>query len=91
MLTITLPGTGDAAGIPVHGCDTPSCEEARRYPWLRRLQTCVLVQSKTTSILLDIGNEMHVESLHQLTLDAVFITHLHHDHYAGLQALKWSK
>ena len=91
MLTVTLLGTGDAAGIPVHGCNAPPCQEARRAPWLRRRQTCVLVQSEKTNVLLDMGDKAHIESLCDMPIDAVFITHLHFDHYAGLHALRWSE
>lgn len=91
MLTLTLLGTADAAGIPVHGCDAPACAEARRYPWLRRLQSCVLVKSAQAHILLDMGNEAHMQRLYDVPLDAVFVTHLHIDHVAGLIALRWTR
>ncbi len=91
MIVVTLLGTADAAGIPVHGCNAPACQEAFRYPWLRRLQTCILVQTEQASILVDMGSDRHMQNLFDVYLDAVFVTHLHLDHVAGLAALRWTQ
>ncbi len=91
MLAITLLGTADAAGTPVHGCDCERCQDALRAPWLRRLQSCILIQSEQASILIDMGVSDHMHNLRAVDLDAAFITHLHADHVGGFFSLRWTR
>ncbi|MBN1284603.1 MAG: MBL fold metallo-hydrolase [Anaerolineae bacterium] len=90
-MLVTLLGTSDAAGIPVHSCDCATCQEALQAPWLHRSQTCILIQSDEASILVDMGSDSHMRNLHTVNLDAVFVTHCHDDHVRGLFALRWTK
>lgn len=90
-MLVTLLGTSDAAGIPVHSCDCATCQEALQAPWLHRTQTCILVQSDEASILIDMGSDSHMRNLHTVDLDATFLTHCHDDHIRGLLALRWTK
>lgn len=86
----TLLGTGDATSVPAPLCDCEFCVESdrRRHP-------SVLVESGGTRLLLDAGPDVQ-EQLHETDTrdaDAVFLTHAHGDHSAGLpalsQAAKW--
>ncbi|MCZ7544359.1 MAG: MBL fold metallo-hydrolase [Anaerolineae bacterium] len=91
MFTITLLGTSDAVGTPVHGCACARCQDALAHPWLRRLPTCVLIQNERASILVDMGANDHIHNLRSVHLDAVFVTHFHMDHVAGLYTLRWTQ
>lgn len=91
MLSIILLGTADACGTPVHGCRCARCQEALREPWLRRRQTCILVQRDQTNVLIDMGTGEHIHSLQAVDLDAAFITHMHIDHIGGFFALRWTQ
>lgn len=91
MFTITLLGTSDAVGTPVHGCACARCQDALAHPWLRRLPTCVLIQNERASVLVDMGANDHIHSLRSVNLDAVFVTHFHMDHIAGLYTLRWTQ
>ncbi len=90
-MLVTLLGTSDASGIPVHGCECATCHEALRAPWLYRAQTCILIQSDAASILIDMGSDLHMRNLYKVNLDAVFVTHCHSDHIRGLFVLRWTK
>jgi phosphoribosyl 1,2-cyclic phosphate phosphodiesterase len=87
---VTLLGTGDATSVPAPLCDCEYCVESdrRRHP-------AVLVETDATTLLLDAGPDLQ-EQLAETgvrSADAVFLTHAHGDHSAGLpglaQTAKW--
>ncbi len=90
-MLVTLLGTSDAAGVPVHSCDCATCQEAIQSPWLHRAPTCILVQSNQVGVLVDMGSGAHMRNLYTVDLDAAFITHCHDDHIRGFFALRWTK
>ncbi len=53
-----------------------------------RFQTCILVQCPTTRFLLDCGASspvaMKKQGISPATIGAIFVTHLHGDHFAGI-------
>lgn len=62
------------------------------YPYQGEGTTSYLVQSNDFSLLLDVGSTTLVrleEKLDPLTLDAVILTHYHHDHMADLGVLQY--
>ena len=55
-MRLTLNGSGDAAGIPVHGCDCSLCRQARAVRHLRRRPTCLTLQEGNERLLIEAGN-----------------------------------
>jgi len=77
FMRITLLGTGDAAGTPVHGCDCAACRTIVRTP------SRAVVESGGGALLLDAGVPP------EGPFDAVLLTHFHFDHAAGLVPLRF--
>jgi len=90
VITVVMIGTGGSEGIPVPGCACPVCSEARQYRFLRRSTASLLITNYSTNILVDMSLEAsnYVEELY---VDAVLVTHWHHDHIAGLYKFRWSE
>ncbi len=92
-MEVVFIGTGASEGIPVYGCKCPSCMEALRDKRLWRKTTSLLVtSSKGYSILVDAGPDSVSWFLSErdIGVEALFLTHWHHDHYTGLYMLRWS-
>jgi len=86
-------GTGSGSGIPVHMCDCEICSLARSNKSYIRRPPTFLLNYKNKTIFIDIGSaevlrEPVISSTH---IDAIFLTHTHIDHTAGLFALRWTK
>ena len=88
MLKITFLGTGTSQGVPVIACDCMVCfsEDARD----KRLRSSVLIQTETTSIVIDTGPDFRQQMLREKVdrLDAVVFTHEHKDHVAGMDDVR---
>jgi ribonuclease BN (tRNA processing enzyme) len=69
-VSVTFLGSGDAFGSG------------------GRFQTCILVTSSTTRFLLDCGASsliaMKKQGISPATIEAILVTHLHGDHFAGI-------
>ena len=87
-LQITFLGTGTSSGVPMIGCDCEVCSSDNSKD--RRLRSSILVQSKTTSIVVDSGPDFRQQMLRENVkrLDAVIFTHSHKDHIAGLDDVR---
>lgn len=88
-LTITMLGSGTSVGIPCLGrAGWGTCDPSE--PKNRRQRCALLVQSETTTILVDAGPDIRNQLLpHELErIDAVLITHTHSDHIAGIDDLR---
>ncbi len=87
-MRINFLGTGTSHGIPVIGCACPVCISAD--PRDARYRASILVESGTTSILVDAGPEFRLQAIraHLKRLDAVLVTHAHADHVHGLDDLR---
>ena len=87
-MKLTFLGTGTSQGVPVIGCNCSVCisEDFRD----RRFRTSVLVESKTTSVVIDTGPDFRMQMLNcnQQQLDAVIFTHEHKDHVAGFDDIR---
>ena len=70
------------------GCDCPVCSSTD--PKDKRLRSSILVQSKTTSFVVDTTPDFRTQMLRENVkkLDAVLFTHPHKDHIAGLDDVK---
>lgn len=70
------------------GCDCMVCSSAN--PKDKRLRSSVLVQSETTSLIIDTTPDFRYQMLRTNTrhLDAVLYTHPHKDHMAGLDDIR---
>ena len=70
------------------GCDCEVCISTDKKD--KRLRSSILVQSPTTTLIVDTGPDFRYQMLRQKIkhLDAVVYTHPHKDHLAGLDDVK---
>lgn len=87
-LKITFLGTGTSSGVPMIGCDCDVCTSTDTKD--NRLRSSILVQSATTSLVVDTGPDFRQQMLREKVkhLDAVVFTHPHKDHLAGLDDIR---
>lgn len=87
-LKITFLGTGTSSGVPMVACDCEVCASTDKKD--NRLRSSILVQSPTTTIVVDTGPDFRYQMLRQKIkhLDAVVFTHSHKDHLAGLDDIR---
>lgn len=85
---VTLLGTGTSQGVPVIGCSCKVCTSPN--PKNNRTRTSILVESDTTTIVVDTGPDFRTQMLRENVqkLDAVVLTHEHKDHIAGLDDVR---
>ncbi|MFM7645813.1 MAG: MBL fold metallo-hydrolase [Sphingomonadales bacterium] len=81
-------GTGTSGGVPMIACDCPVCASTDARD--KRLRSSILVQSSTTTLVVDTGPDFRYQMLRKkvLHLDAVLYTHPHKDHLAGLDDIR---
>jgi len=87
-LKITFLGTGTSSGVPMIACDCGTCCSTDEKD--KRLRSSILVESDTTSIVVDTTPDFRTQMLRAKVkkLDAVIYTHPHKDHLAGLDDVK---
>jgi phosphoribosyl 1,2-cyclic phosphate phosphodiesterase len=87
-LILTFLGTGTSQGVPVIGCDCPVCQSAD--PKDNRLRTSVHLEIGNTSIVIDTGPDFRQQMLREKIrrIDAIFFTHQHKDHVAGMDDIR---
>ncbi len=88
MMKLTFLGTGTSTGVPELGCKCEVCTSSD--PRDVRLRCSALLQSDTTSILIDCGPDFRAQMLRAdvAHLDALILTHKHYDHTAGIDDLR---
>lgn len=84
MNSLTFLGTGTSSGVPFIGCPCEVCTSTDSKD--QRLRSSVLVQTPECEILVDTGPDLRQQLLQHTpkSIDAIFYTHEHRDHTAGL-------
>lgn len=87
-MKITFLGTGTSQGIPVINCTCKVCTSTNAKD--NRLRTSVWLQTDHNSFIIDIGPDFRQQVLKNKisSVDALFITHEHADHTAGLDDIR---
>ena len=88
-LKVTILGCGTSVGVPALGkAGWGDCNPDN--PKNKRGRCALLVQSETTTILVDAGPDIREQLLPHalLSIDALLITHTHSDHIAGLDDIR---
>jgi phosphoribosyl 1,2-cyclic phosphate phosphodiesterase len=85
---ITFLGTGTSQGIPIIMCKCPVCLSTDTRD--KRLRTSLLVEIDDKTIIIDAGPDFRQQMLtnNVESVDAIFITHEHKDHTAGLDDVR---
>lgn len=88
MLKVTVLGCGSSGGVPILGCNCAVCLSSN--PKNKRTRVSILVQSATTSILVDTSPDMREQCLREniTKIDAIIYTHAHADHLHGIDDLR---
>lgn len=88
MMRVTLLGTGSSTGTPQLLCDCPVCLSAD--PRNRRTRFAILLETAQTTLLIDTPFEIRLQLLAAgiQRLDALWLTHTHSDHFAGIDDLR---
>lgn len=87
-MKITFLGTGTSQGVPVIACNCAVC--LSKNPKDNRLRSSILIESDTTTIIVDTGPDFRYQMLrnHTQKLDAIIFTHPHKDHIAGMDDVR---
>jgi phosphoribosyl 1,2-cyclic phosphate phosphodiesterase len=87
-LKITFLGTGTSSGVPMIACDCQVCTSTNKKD--NRLRSSIMVQSKTTTIVVDTTPDFRFQMLRQKVkhIDAIIFTHPHKDHIAGMDDVR---
>lgn len=88
MLKITVLGCGASGGVPVLGCDCEVCKSSN--PKNKRSRVSILIQSATTTILVDTSPDLREQCLREgiKKIDAIIYTHGHADHLHGIDDVR---
>ena len=81
-------GTGGSMGIPVLTCDCSVCQSDD--PKNKRLRPGAIVRMGGKTLLIDASQDIRQQLLtHKINdIDALLLTHTHHDHTAGIDDLR---
>ena len=87
-MTITITGSGTSQGVPVIGCECHVCNSNDIKD--KRLRSSIHIQYNNNSIVIDTGPDFRQQMINSKIkmLDAVFFTHEHKDHVAGLDDVR---
>jgi phosphoribosyl 1,2-cyclic phosphate phosphodiesterase len=87
-MKLTFLGTGTSQGIPVLTCKCDVCLSNDYRD--RRFRTSALISTNSTTLVIDAGPDFRTQMLQAdvRKLDAVFLTHAHHDHVSGMDDVR---
>ncbi|MGM0647668.1 MAG: MBL fold metallo-hydrolase [Bacteroidota bacterium] len=87
-MKLILTGTGTSQGSPVINCQCEVCRSSD--PHDHRLRTSAVLMNNDTTIAIDVSPDFRQQMLrHNINhIDAVLITHEHHDHIGGMDDLR---
>jgi len=87
-MKVTILGSGTSCGVPMIGCKCEVCTSTN--PRNKRLRSSALIQTDSATFLIDCGPDFRQQALtHNIThIDAIFLTHSHSDHVAGIDDLR---
>lgn len=81
-------GSGTSSGVPMIACDCDVCTSSDEKD--KRLRPSIMVQSKSTTIVIDTTPDFRYQMLREKVkkVDAILFTHPHKDHVAGLDDVR---
>ena len=87
-MKITFLGTGTSQGVPVIACNCNVCKSTHIND--KRLRSSILIEHKNKSFVIDTGPDFRQQMLREnvTKLDAIFFSHEHKDHIAGLDDIR---
>lgn len=87
----TLMGTTAGLGVPSFYCDCVACEEARANPQWARTRSGAVLDTVQEKILIDASPDLREQLLKAQikSVDYLFITHWHYDHFGGIGDLEY--
>lgn len=88
MISVTVLGSGTSTGVPTVACTCATCTSTD--PRDTRLRTSLLVQSETTTIVIDTSMDFRRQMLdyNVMSIDAIIYTHHHFDHIGGFDDIR---
>lgn len=88
-MQLTLLGTGNAAEMPLYGCECAYCMTVLNDPTLRREPCSAMLDVDGKRYLIDAGLVNLDQRFPAGTINGIFVTHFHPDHVQGLFHLRW--
>lgn len=89
--SFTLLGSSAGPGVPSYFCNCCGCQEARENPALSRTRSGALLCTSSQSCLIDTPPDLkqQLTRIPSVSVDQVFLTHWHYDHFGGLGELEY--